>query len=204
MILVELTSINGTPPYNISICDLTKTFCYVVATGTPSVPIYLDTPTQLSGADQILVVITDSRNCEFFQLISCLTPTPTPTPTLTPTPTMSVDCNCLTFTNLSSSNHTFGYTRCDGFVMTDTIYSGTTLYYCGKDPVVNSPVTVSIGNPCVNNTCPNPSQTPTPTPTPTPSFTPTPTPTPPDIIKQFQSGEDFDFQDGIPYDFQDT
>ena len=178
MILIELTSISGTPPYDISICDLTKTFCYVVATGTPSVPLYLDTPNELSGANQLLVVITDFRGCEFFQLITCITPTPTPTITPTPTPSMVVDCNCLTFTNLSSSNEPFGYTRCDGFIMTDVIYSGTSVYVCGKDPVASSPVTYTIGEPCIDNTCPDPSPTPTPTPTITPTNTPTVTVTP--------------------------
>ena len=94
MILVELTSITGVPPYTIKMCDLSMTYCYVVATGVPSLPLELDTPPQLSGADQIMVVIIDSTGCEFFRLISCLTPTPTPTMTPTPTTTMIVDCNC--------------------------------------------------------------------------------------------------------------
>ena len=33
MQVIEITSLNGYPPYDISICDLTLTYCYVVATG---------------------------------------------------------------------------------------------------------------------------------------------------------------------------
>ena len=181
MILVELTSITGVPPYTIKMCDLSMTYCYVVATGVPSLPLELDTPPQLSGADQIMVVIIDSTGCEFFRLISCLTPTPTPTMTPTPTTTMIVDCNCLTFTNTSVINqHNISYINCDGVEVIDSvIFPNTSLYVCGKEPSVDSiEVDYFVGLPCVNNTCPDPTSTPTPTPTVTPTVTPTNTPTP--------------------------
>jgi hypothetical protein len=188
MILIEVTSINGVAPYNISICDISKTNCYIVATGNPTLPLYLELPPQLSSANQVLLVVTDSQNCEYFEIISCVPPSPTPTntPTPTPSPTPS-NCLCLTFTNNTLSNLTIGYTRCDGLVTSETIYSNTILYYCGSNPTADPGVLINVGNPCVNNTCP----------------TPTPTPTPL-IYKQFQSGEEFDFQDEIPYDFQDS
>ena len=178
MILVELTSITGVPPYTIKMCDLSMTYCYVVATGVPSLPLELDTPPQLSGADQIMVIIIDSTGCEFFRLISCLTPTPTPTMTPTPTTTMIVDCNCLTFTNTSVINqHNISYINCDGVEVIDSvIFPNTSLYVCGKEPSVDSiEVDYFIGLPCVNNTCPDPTSTPTPTPTVTPTNTLTPT-----------------------------
>ena len=181
MILVELTSITGVPPYTIKMCDLSMTYCYVVATGVPSLPLELDTPPQLSGADQIMVVIIDSTGCEFFRLISCLTPTPTPTMTPTPTTTMIVDCNCLTFTNTSVINqHNISYINCDGVEVIDSvIFPNTSLYVCGKEPSVDSiEVDYFVGLPCVNNTCPDPTSTPTPTPTVTPTNTLTPTVTP--------------------------
>ena len=181
MILVELTSITGVPPYTIKMCDLSMTYCYVVATGVPSLPLELDTPSQLSGADQIMVIIIDSTGCEFFRLISCLTPTPTPTMTPTPTTTMIVDCNCLTFTNTSVINqHNISYINCDGVEVIDSpIFPNTSLYVCGKEPSVDSiEVDYFIGLPCVNNTCPDPTATPTPTPTVTPTNTLTPTVTP--------------------------
>ena len=176
MILVELTSITGVPPYTIKMCDLTMTYCYVVSTGVPSLPVYLNTPTQLSGADQILVVIIDSRGCEFFKLISCVTPTPTPTITPTPTTSMIVDCNCLTFTNTSLVDQfNISYVNCDGVEVNDSvIFPNTSLYVCGKEPSVSSKeVDYFIGLPCINNTCPDPTPTVTPTNTITPTVTPT-------------------------------
>ena len=181
MILVELTSITGVPPYTIKMCDLTMTYCYVVSTGVPSLPVYLNTPTQLSGADQILVVIIDSTGCEFFKLISCVTPTPTPTITPTPTTSMIVDCNCLTFTNTSLVDQfNISYINCDGAEVNDSvIFPNTSLYVCGKEPSVSSnEVDYFIGLPCINNTCPDPTPTATPTVTPTNTLTATPTVTP--------------------------
>jgi hypothetical protein len=50
------------------------------------------------------------------------------------------------------------------------VYSGTSVYYCGSQPVAGSDVTITIGLPCINNTCPTPTPPgPTPTPTPTPT-----------------------------------
>ena len=181
MILVELTSITGVPPYTIKMCDLSMTYCYVVATGVPSLPLELDTPPQLSGADQIMVVIIDSTGCEFFRLISCLTPTPTPTITPTPTTSMIVDCNCLTFTNTSLVDQfNISYINCDGVEVNDSvIFPNTSLYVCGKEPSVSSnEVDYFIGLPCINNTCPDPTPTATPTVTPTNTLTATPTNTP--------------------------
>jgi len=181
MILVELTSITGVPPYTIKMCDLSMTYCYVVATGVPSLPLELDTPSQLSGADQIMVIIIDSTGCEFFRLISCLTPTPTPTITPTPTTSMIVDCNCLTFTNTSLVDQfNISYINCDGVEVNDSvIFPNTSLYVCGKEPSVSSnEVDYFIGLPCINNTCPDPTPTATPTVTPTNTLTATPTNTP--------------------------
>jgi hypothetical protein len=188
MISITLTGITGTPPYVISICDITKTNCYNVFVGTPVLPLFLEVPPQLNGANQVLLVVTDSQNCEYFEIIYCVPPSPTPTstPTPTPTPTPS-NCLCLTFINNTLSDLTIGYTRCDGLVTSETIYSNTILYYCGSNPNAEPGVIINIGDPCINNSCP----------------TPTPTPTPL-IYKQFQSGEEFDFQDNVPYDFQDS
>jgi hypothetical protein len=105
MQVIEITSLNGYPPYDISICDLTLTYCYVVAPGVVSVPptLELPIPSQLEGASQVLVVVTDSIGCEEFLLQSC-PGTHTPTPTLTPTPTTTrtVICNCISFENTTA------------------------------------------------------------------------------------------------------
>jgi hypothetical protein len=93
MQVIEITSLTGHSPYNISICDITLTYCYVVATGVVSVPptLQLTVPSQLEGDNQVLVVVTDSIGCEEFLLVSC-PGTPTPTPTLTPTTPCGREC----------------------------------------------------------------------------------------------------------------
>jgi len=183
MISIELTNISGTPPYNISICDITKTFCYIVATGNPTLPVNLPIPVELMGVLELLVVIEDSLNCEYFEFISCVTTTTTSTTTTTTLPPPN-NCLCLTFENNTLSNLNYSYKRCDGLVLPGIIFAGTTLYYCGSEPTGDVGVNISIGNPCVDNTCPDPG--------------------PIDLNKQFQSGEYFDFMDDLPYDFQDT
>jgi hypothetical protein len=206
MQVIEITSLLGQSPYDISICDLTLTYCYVVATGVVSVPptLLLTIPSQLEGANQVLVVVTDSIGCEKFILQSCPgTPTPTPTLTPTPTPTRVVFCNCISFENTTSGDLNFSFTRCDGIEFNGSVQSGTTLYYCGRLPSADVGVNIQINEVCVDNTCTSITPTPTPTPTQTGTPTPTPTPTLPIGYKQFQSDEFFDFQDDSQYDFQD-
>jgi len=112
-------------------------------------------------------------------VLNCITPTPTPTITTTPTVTpTNISCNCITFINNNPDDYGYSYTDCDGFNYGYKIYAYTTIYVCGKDPVVFGPVTYSMGSPCVDNTCPFPSQT--------PSGTPTPTPTLPPIVGYFE------------------
>ena len=179
MQVVEITSLSGHSPFNISICDITLTYCYVVATGVVVVPptLELQIPTQLEGAQQVIVKVVDSIGCQELILQSCPT-------TPTPTPTKIVVCNCLTFENTTSNTLYFYFTQCDDTILKGEIQSGTTLYYCGRLPSADVGINVNIGNLCVNNTCPDSALTPTPTTTPTTTpnltstSTPTPTPTP--------------------------
>jgi hypothetical protein len=184
MQVIEITSLTGQSPYDISICDISLTYCYVVATGVVSVPptLELPIPVQLEGANQVLVVVTDSIGCEEFLLQSC-PGTPTPTPTLTPTPTETriVFCNCISFENTTSGNLNFSFTQCDGVVFNGSVQSGTTLYYCGRLPSADVGVNIQINDVCIDNVC---SITPTPTPT------PTQTPTLPIIVGYFQDSCD--------------
>jgi hypothetical protein len=164
MQVVEVSSLTGHSPYSITICDITKTYCYVVATGVVSIPITVDIPTELLGTEELLVVITDSAGCEMFQPYYCITPTPTPT--LTPTPTITptnISCNCITFTNIGVTTQGFSYIDCENLSIDFKINSGTTLYVCGKSPMVSGDVIYSMGLPCVDNTCILPTPTPTPT-----------------------------------------
>ena len=181
MQVVEITSLSGHSPFNISICDITLTYCYVVATNVVVVPptLELQIPAQLEGANQVLVVVTDAIGCQEFILQTCpTTPTPTPTITPTPTPTRIIICNCISFENTTSGTLNFEYTQCDGKIFNGEVQSGTTLYYCGRLPSADVGVNIIISDICVDNTCSNLVLTPTPTPTTTPTNTVTPTNTP--------------------------
>ena len=170
MQVIEITSLTGHSPYNISICDITLTYCYVVATGVVSVPptLELTIPAQLEGANQVLVVVTDAIGCQEFILQTCpSTPTPTPTITPTPTPTRIIICNCISFENTTAGTLKFEFTQCDGKIFYGSVDSGTTLYYCGRLPSAEPGVNIIINDECFKNTCPDSVLTPTPTPTPT-------------------------------------
>lgn len=247
MYYIEITTFTGATPFNVTICDLTLTYCYVVATNVSSLPIVVNVPQPLIGSPQLIVKLKDKNNCEHFQLYSCITPTPTPTPTNTQTPTSSVtptikltktptptptltptstleptptvtpgltptetssptptptqtsshtptptqtpthtqtpsitptntpsmfvDCNCISFDNsYGVSNYNISLTQCDGTILYSIVYAGSIVYYCGKSPSADPQVVVTIGLPCVNNTCPSPILTPTQTPTISPSL----------------------------------
>jgi hypothetical protein len=86
---IILTGVTGTPPYVISICDVNQNNCYEVFNGTPTLPLYLEIPSQLSTANQVLLDVVDSLTCDYFQIMTCITPSPTPTTTNTPTPTQT-------------------------------------------------------------------------------------------------------------------
>jgi hypothetical protein len=175
---IEITSLVGHPPFSITICDITYTYCYFAISGVTSAPITITPPTQLNGVNQLLVVITDSKGCETINYINCFTPTPTPT--LTPTPTITptnLSCSCIAFINVGTGNLNFGYILCDETIFTGVIPQSTTFYVCGKLPFADEDVIISINDVCVDNSCPTSEITPTPTNTPTPTLTPTITPT---------------------------
>ena len=93
---ITLTVSNGTPPYNIYVCDITNTYCYSATTfggGT----ITFDSSAPLEYTTPILIKIIDSRNCESFQYYQCV---PTPTPTLTTVNNMN-SWSVSTVTNMS-------------------------------------------------------------------------------------------------------
>lgn len=172
---IDITGFTGNYPFSVTICDITMTYCYVVATGVAAVPITVNIPPSLIGVSSLVVKIIDAYSCEYLQLFTCVTPTPTPTVTPTVTPSMIVDCNCITFDNLYGvSDYNFSLTLCDGSILNSVIYSGTIVYYCGKLPSADPQVSITIGLPCVYNSCPAPTspltQTPTPTPSPSGNF----------------------------------
>ena len=102
MSVVYITSLTGHSPYDITICDITKTYCETVLTGVTSVPPTLEVPVPSFGgselSESVLVIATDSNGCEEMMVLNCnQTPTPTPTNTITPTPTLTPNkCRCYT------------------------------------------------------------------------------------------------------------
>jgi len=174
MQVIQITSLTGHSPYDITICDITNTYCYSGVTGATTVPLTINIPNELLGTTELLVVVTDSIGCQEIQYYNCGVPTPsqTPTPTPTITPTKSI-CNCISFENTSGVTLNFNYVNCDGNSVYGQIYSGTTLFVCGHNPSSDSGVIFNVSsNICVNNVCPGPTSTPTPTPTITPTLPP--------------------------------
>jgi len=198
MQVIQITSLTGHSPYDITICDITKTYCYSGATGVTTAPLTIDIPTELLGTTELLVVVTDSIGCEEIQYHFCGEPKPSPsqTPTPTPTPT-NLTCNCISIENPSGITLNFGYIQCSGLPFYGEIYSATTLYVCGRLPYGDSGLIIATSsNICTGNVCPGP--------TPTPTTTPTPTPTLPPIVGYFEdtcdSSNQFTLSD-IPISF---
>ena len=87
---IQITSVTGTSPYNVYVCDVFGTNCNLVGTISGSVPptaaFYI--PTIFDYAPAVMVKVIDFNNCETFHIETCMSPTgPTPAPTATPTPT---------------------------------------------------------------------------------------------------------------------
>jgi hypothetical protein len=163
---ISITGVTGTPPYSITVCDTTLVYCYLITGSTTIPPTFtFDVPPPLDVADSVIVKVTDSNGCEIFLPYSCPpTPTPTPSYTPTPTPTPTGTCRCIQVVNTGTTGGTFYYTQCDGTITSVLpINSGTTLYYCGSNPIALTECDIYIGNNCVSNSCV--SVTPTPTPT---------------------------------------
>lgn len=76
MITIEITGATGTGPYDIYVCDITLTYCYLVSSATTIPPTYTVTiPVPLDGVSQVIVKLIDSLGCEIIQQYTCLTPT---------------------------------------------------------------------------------------------------------------------------------
>ena len=172
---ITITGATGIGPYQVQVCDITKTYC-VTVTGSTNIPptFTFDVPIPFETTTSILIVLTDSTGCEYFEYYSCPpTPTPTPTPTVTPTPTPTNLCYCITVENPTTNDGYFSYTDCNGNEVSNVLIpSGITYFTCGSNPTNLINLSATVGGVCdLNQTCPTPSCTPTPTHTPTPSPT---------------------------------
>ena len=180
---ITLTVSTGTPPYQVSVCDITNTYCYPATTfggGT----ITFDSPAPLGDTTPVLIKIVDSLNCETFEFYQCVpTPTPSLTPTLTPTTTGPCICCCIEVISNNSVSGSFTYTDCFGNVFNDVFVPPySTVYYCGSNVTNLVNTTLNYGSPCVEGSCTSiiPCSTPV-----TTNLYVTQTPTPTIILKIF-------------------
>ena len=169
MQLIEISGVTGTGLYDIYLCDITLTYCYLMlpsVTIPPTQSFYLPSslpniyppPATISfeNADSVIVKIIDvNSGCEIFKLYTCDL-FPTPTPTLTPTPTSTPsNCKCITVTNSTIFTGSFYYTNCSGVTVPPiSISPGLTLYFCGSNPVIITSCSATVGSPCVSGVCP--------------------------------------------------
>lgn len=176
---VVITGVTGTPPFEISVCDITNSFCIVENPSVVIPPNYIfDLPFPFEGSSSFIVKITDNQGCEVFHPYYCLTPTPTPTLTPTPTSTQTNFCYCLVVRNTGATDGSFSYVDCEGIQIDNIIVPATvTIFVCGNNPTNVYGLSITYNGFCVDNSCLPLSQTPTPTPT----VTPTPTSSPPFI-----------------------
>ena len=168
--VVNILTSTGIPPYDIFVCDITNTFCYLVANGV-TLPYLFTVPAPLDTSTSVIIKLIDSTGCEFFELYQCpVTPTPTVTLTQTPTSTTINPCNCIDVVNFTSSViGYFDYVDCNGVQQYSIpVNPGLTYYVCGSNPTNVIGLVANTGIPCVGGSCfPVPSVTPTPTLTPT-------------------------------------
>jgi hypothetical protein len=54
--VIQISSISGNSPYDIYVCDITLTYCYLVSSATTIPPTYtVAIPTPLDGVSQIII-----------------------------------------------------------------------------------------------------------------------------------------------------
>jgi hypothetical protein len=70
--IIQITSISGTPPYDIYVCDQTITYCYLVSGSTfITPPLTFIVPPPLDTSTPIILKIIDSLGCEKIFLLTC-------------------------------------------------------------------------------------------------------------------------------------
>ena len=69
---IQITSISGTSPYDVIVCDITNTYCFSVSASTTITPIQIfNVPPPLDNVDYLLLKIIDSNGCEKFIYLDC-------------------------------------------------------------------------------------------------------------------------------------
>jgi len=69
---ITISGINGNPPYDVYVCDITNTYCYLI-TGSTTIPptLIFTVPPPLDVVDSFLLKLIDSKGCEKFILLTC-------------------------------------------------------------------------------------------------------------------------------------
>ena len=71
---ITVSTIIGTPPFDVYVCDITNTYCFFVSGITTVPPNFIFTvPSPLENVDSLLLKIIDSTGCEKFIYYSCST-----------------------------------------------------------------------------------------------------------------------------------
>ena len=72
MNVLELTSVSGSNPYDIYVCDITNTYCFLVSGSTIIPPLFsFIVPPPLDEVTELLLKIIDNNACEKFYYYSC-------------------------------------------------------------------------------------------------------------------------------------
>ena len=73
MTYVEISNINGTPPFQIYLCDFAGNNCSLVQTESDPVyfPVTVNLPTTLTGSTTVFCKVIDGNSCETTQILSC-------------------------------------------------------------------------------------------------------------------------------------
>ena len=87
---ITINTLNGTPPYNIYVCDINQITCVLSLSGVTTAPVSVPIPSIFNNSPLIIIKIIDGASCEITNTFSCVTPSPTPTLTQTPTVTPSI------------------------------------------------------------------------------------------------------------------
>jgi hypothetical protein len=161
-IQVTISSIVGTSPYDLYVCQVDGTDCfYIDRLTSEQLPYVFDIPAPYNNSESYLFKVVDdygSISTGTTYLYASPTPTATVTPTITPTPTITAT---VTITPTPSLSQTPGASPSPTSTQTPT----------------NTPTNSQTPTPSVSETpgaSPSPTSTQTPTNTPTNSQTPTP------------------------------
>ena len=69
---ITISGVTGTSPYDVYVCDVTNTYCFLVSGGTTIPPSFTFKPVYpLNNVDSLLVKLIDSNNCEIFNYYEC-------------------------------------------------------------------------------------------------------------------------------------